>query len=172
MKKLASILFLFLLLLLSSCSILEKDFREVKELLATPVCVSGVIEQETTITFKIYVYETETLFTFNDPETLRPLSVKKNTDGYFAQYDGIATKIDHGSIMAVDALDSAVKTIRMSETCGQQIRDDQNVLLFSIDGLTVLVYYDNEAKQITKIISEANGQSFTYEILSVNTIQT
>lgn len=173
MKRIALILLTFVILMsFCSCFSTQNDFNDVKTLLTHPVCISAVIEQETTIHFKAYVYENDTLFTFSEPETLRLLSVKKNADGYFAQYDGIETKIDSGSIMAVDSLELAIKAIGASETCGQQVEDGQNVLLFSLDGITVLVYYDNKNNQITKIISEANGQPFSYQILSVETIQT
>lgn len=136
-----------------------------------PVCVSAVVEQEAKIEFKIYHYESETLFNFNSPETLCPLSVKKNSGGYFAQYDGIETKVNSGAVLAVDLLDNALKTINSSESCSQHTEDGQNVLLFSIDGNNVLVYYDSETGVISKIISESGRQSFTYRILSVTQIK-
>ncbi|HAN21577.1 MAG: hypothetical protein A2Y15_01835 [Clostridiales bacterium GWF2_36_10] len=137
-----------------------------------PVKISAIIEQETSINFSIYIYETETLFTYSQPKTLSLLTVKKNNEGYLAQYDGIEIEIDNGSIMATDALDLAVDTIRTSESCERQVQNGLNVLLFSIDGNNVLVYYNNESKIIDKIISEVNGQLFTYEILSIESIQT
>lgn len=140
-------------------------------MLTYPVKVSAVIKDEISIRFKIYVYENETLFTFSEPSTLNLLTVKKNNDGYTAQYDGIETKIDSCSIMSADALDLAVETIRSSESYKHQQENGQNVLLFSIDGNNVLVYYNNETKTIDKIISEAYGQLFTYEISSVEKIQ-
>ncbi|PKM62476.1 MAG: hypothetical protein CVU97_05175 [Firmicutes bacterium HGW-Firmicutes-21] len=157
---------------LTSCSVLNSDLSDVKSMLAYPVRVSAIIEQETVIKFNANVFEDETIFTFNEPSTLSLLTVKKNNDGYFAQFDGIETKIDHSGITAADALDIALETIRASETCEKQNDDGQNVLLFSIDGNNVLVYYDSEKGIINKIKSEAYGQLFSYEIMSVESINT
>ena len=173
MRRIAvsALVFIFLFLF-CSCFPNQTDFNDVKNMLKYPVCISAEVEQETTVRFKLNAYEEETLFTFTEPETLRLLSVKKNKDGYLAQYDGIESKLDSCSVLAVDSLSLALNAITMSETCSRQIKNDQNVLLFSIDGVTVLVYYDVEQKIITKIIAEANGQLFSYRILSVSTIQT
>lgn len=173
MKRKTFLLIICILALsFSSCNITGSDYKNVKEILGCPICVSAVIEQKSPVSFKLYIYENETMFTFSEPQTLNLLTVKKNNDGYIAQYDGIETKITQNSILAADALDIALDTIRSSEKHSQQDDNGQNVLLFSIDGNNVLVYYDSKLNKIEKIISEACGQLFTYTILSVESIQT
>ncbi len=171
-KAILSILILLLLFCFSTCSLIEKDIDSVRRLLSYPVCVSAVIEREPAVRFKLYVYENETMFTFTEPSILCPFTVKKNNEGYYAQYDGIETEIDRIGVMAADALDIALETVRSSTECEQQSQSGQNVLLFSIDGNNVLVYYNKDNGVIDKIISEAYGQLFSYEILSVESIQT
>jgi hypothetical protein len=170
MKRAA--LFLLLAVILTSCSYMGNSVKDVKEILNYPVCINASTEQETPIEFKIYVYENETLFTFTSPKTLSLMSVKKNSEGYKAKYDGLETTIDRSGILAADALDIAVDTVKTCEDCVQKTENGQNVLLFSIDGNKVLVYYNKDSKKIEKIISEASGQLFTYKILSVERITT
>ena len=165
-------LFLLLAVILSSCSLIGNNVKDVKDILNYPVCISASIEQEAPFEFKIYVYENETLFTFTSPKTLSPLTVKKDSAGYSAKYDGLETTIDRSGILAADALDTALDTIRACEEPVQKTENGEDVLLFSIDGNKVLVYYNKESKQITKIISEAAEQLFTYKILSVEKINT
>lgn len=171
MRRAALFLLLFAVLL-SSCSYIGNSIKDVKELLNYPVCISASTEQEIPFEFKIYVYENETLFTFTKPKTLSPLTVKKNSEGYTAKYDGLETAIDRNGILAADALDTAIDTIRTCEECVQKTENGEDVLLFSIDGNKVLVYYNKDSKSISKIISEASEQLFTYKILSVERINT
>lgn len=165
-------LFLLFAILFSSCSYIGNSEKDVREMLNYPVCISASTEQEVPFEFKIYVYENETLFTFTSPKTLSPLSVTKSSDGYKAKYDGLETTIDRSAVLAADALDLAVRTVKTSSECVQKTEDGEDVLLFSIDGIKVLVYYNKDSKTISKIISEASEQLFTYKILSVERINT
>lgn len=163
---------IFINLIGSSCSLVSNDFENIKSAISFPVCINAEIERDTIINFKLYIYENETLFTFTEPKTLRLLNVKKNDLGYSAQYDGIETEIRQNSILAIDALDIAHNTITTSTDCEQKTENGQNVLLFSIDGNNVLVYYNKKTNTIEKIISEAARQVFEYKILSVEKIGT
>ncbi len=172
MRRAALFLLLIAAVLLSSCSYIGDSVKDVKELLNYPVCISASTEQEVPFEFKIYVYENESLFTFTNPKTLNPLTVTKNGEGYSAKYDGLETTIDKSGILAADALDTAIDTIRTCEECVQKTENGEDVLLFSIDENKVLVYYNKDSKSISKIISEASEQLFTYKILSVERINT
>jgi len=165
-------LFLLFAILLSSCAFIGNSEKNVRDMLSYPVCISASTEQEIPFEFKIYVYENETLFTFTSPKTLSPLSVTKNSDGYKAKYDGLETAIDRSAVLTADALDLAVRAVKVSPECVQKTEDGEDVLLFSIDGIKVLVYYNKDLKTISKIISEASDQLFTYQILSVERINT
>jgi hypothetical protein len=174
MRRAALFLLLVLSLsfILSSCSLVGNSVNDVKEILSYPVCISAKTEQDTPFEFKIYIYENETLFTFTSPKILSPLTVQKSSEGYKAKYDGLETTIDRSGILAADALDTAIDTVKACEECVQKTENGEDVLLFSIDGNKVLVYYNKDSKQITKIISEAAEQLFTYKILSVEKINT
>lgn len=165
-KKLLLIIFAIAVTLTCACT----HEPEPKELFALPLTLNASLLPNGS-EFKAVIYPDKCDVSFEGSHslsgTLLHLTDEKNTaeiEGYFER------EVKKGTFPAQEAL---FKAVRLLANCNQNGEKSENRTKYSIDEMTIMVYYDNDTEKVTHIETEENGRRFLFAVssLTVNEAQ-
>ena len=157
MKKLLSIVFLITVILLTSC---QARF-DPKEALAMPLKITAHLEGSNAL-FTTEIYEGSCDIFFDESHSLFGTELHLRDDGNTAKAGDFSREVKKGTFPAQEALTKAIKKLNESDIAGVKA---ENGTKYTIDEMTIIVYYNEDTKQITSIETEENERRFNFIIV-------
>ncbi len=156
MKK-GFFVFIFVFCLLTSCS---SDF-DPKEELSLPLKISAKLEGSDVI-FTAEISENGSNVTFDEAHSLSGTELHFSEDGNLAKSGDFEKSVKDGTFPAQETLIRAIKAINETEAKGIDIENGKK---YTIDEMTIMVYYDKDTKHLTGIGTEESGRRFDFVIV-------
>jgi len=113
--------------------------------------------------FTATIHPSECSIVFDSEHSLAGTSLYFSPEGNKATSGGFTRSIKEGSFPAQEALIKAVRAVCNSKISG--VETDYGIK-YTIDEMTIMVYYDKDTGLINGIGTEENGRHFKFKILS------
>lgn len=160
MKKFLLVFAIISIFIFSGCS---ENIQE-KPKINLPISLTVKLSQ-TDIQFQAQITETEYIITFDENHPLFGTELRFNQDGKGkATIGDFSREIELYVFPAQKALLKAIKHIYQNPDSGTKT---EKGYMYTIDEMTIMVYYDKDFDAIIGIGTEENGRTFDFEILSV-----
>lgn len=157
MKKALIALFLIVLLTLTACG---DSFNPQREL-ALPLRITAHLEGSDAL-FTASVYEDGCDVVFDESHSLAGTELHFRNTGNTAHAGDFTRDVKNGTFPAQESLFKALTLLNRDELLGQPI---ENGTKYTIDEMTIMVYYNKDTKQLTGIGTEENGRRFDFVIV-------
>ncbi len=157
MKKAVFSSFLIIVILLTACS----QRFEPKEELAMPLRLTARLEGSDAL-FTADIYEGGCDIIFNESHVLAGTELHLRETGNTAKAGNFTRDVKKGTFPAQEALCKAINALDKNDVSGTPI---ENGMKYAIDEMTIIVYYNDDTKQLTGIGTEENGRRFDFIIV-------
>lgn len=155
-KYLFALVFVFCLLI-SSCS---KEFDPKSEL-TLPLKITAKLEGSEVL-FTAEISESASSVTFDESHSLSGTELYFSENINTARSGDFEKNVKSGTFPAQEAFIKAIRGLSDSDTKGTAIENGKK---YTIDEMTVMVYYDRDTKLLTGIGTEENGRRFDFIIV-------
>lgn len=155
--------FLFIILIifsLSSCQNNQEPEKNITLPLTMTVNLSG-----SNSSFTAELTETESRITFDQSHPLYGTEILLGETENTVSAGDFKRTVKKGIFPAQEAFVKAIKTISSQENSGVKT---ENGAKYTIDEMTIMVYYDKDTKQIIGIGTEESGKRFEFNITAVD----
>lgn len=159
MKKILIYLLVFAFLLLASCT----SSREPRELFSESMTITARLNGSTA-TFCAYFSAEGCDIVFDKDHILFGTSLHFGKDKSTATVYDFTREIKKGCFPAHEMLIKAVKLLASTEENGVWC---ENGVKYTIDEMTIMVYYEKDAGAVTGIETEENGRRFGFTVVSL-----
>ena len=158
MKKTIVVLVISISLILMACA----GKSEPKDMIKLPMRITAQLEGSDAV-FTADVFEDGCDITFDSGHSLAGTELHFGKDGNTATCGGFTRSVKSGTFPAQEALIKALRGLSATELSGVPI---ENGVKYTIDEMTIMVYYDKDTELINGIGTEENGRHFKFKILS------
>ncbi len=137
---------------------------EPKDLLTIPISITATLDGNNA-KFTVDIFENGSDIIFGEEHALSGTEIHFRTDGNTATVGDIFTRdIKNGTFPAQEALIKAVRLLSSTDITGIE---EESRTRYTIDEMTILVYYDKKTDSITRIETEEGGRRFEFSIVSL-----
>ena len=157
MKRFICVFIIIFVLMLSSCSQGSDPVDE----LSIPLKITAKLDGSDVI-FTTAITEQESNVTFDESHSLSGTELHFSEDGNTAKSGDFQKQVKNGTFPAQEAF---IKAIRLLNGKDVLPTDIENGKKYTIDEMTIMVYYDKDTKQLTGIGTEENGRRFDFIIV-------
>lgn len=160
MKKYVFAIFIVLALVFSACG----QTAEPREKFGIPMKITARLEGSDG-DFTADIFENGCDITFDEGHALAGTSLCFREEGNTASVGDIFTReVKKGTFPAQEAFIKAVRLLAESEAAGEKT---ENGAKYTIDEMTIMVYYDKDTDRVTHIGTEENGRKFEFTVTSL-----
>ncbi len=159
MKKLSAFLLILLAFLLCACS----TPAEPKDTVRLPIRVTAKLNGSDAV-FTADIFENGCDITFDSNHPLAGTELKLREDGNTATHGDFNRSVANGIFPAQEALVKAIRALDGTDISGTET---ENGIKYTIDEMTIMVYYDKSAKLITGIETEEDGRRFGFTVVGL-----
>ncbi len=159
MKKILAFLLITLTFFLYACS----TPVEPKDTVRLPVRVTAKLNGSDAV-FTADIFENGCDITFDSNHPLAGTELKLRDDGNTATHGDFKRSVANGIFPAQEALVKAIRALDGTEITGTET---ENGIKYTIDEMTIMVYYDKSAKLITGIETEEDGRRFGFTVVGL-----
>ena len=159
MKRFLVVLLILLTLPLYACS----TPVEPKDTLRLPLKITAKLNGSDAV-FTADIFENGCDITFDSNHPLAGTELKLREEGNTATHGDFKRSVDNGIFPAQETLVKAVRMLESTEISGTET---ENGTKYTIDEMTIMVYYDKSAKLITGIETEKDGRRFDFTVVGL-----
>ncbi len=158
MKKLFAVV--LTIILLCGCNTKPKNTETFNLPIQAIACLEG-----SDAFFTVTVWENESTIVFDPKHALAGTELYFSPEGNKATIGEFTREIKSGSFPAQEALIKALKALCQSSAKATETDYGEK---YTIDEMTVMVYYNKDTESINGIGTEENGRYFKFNILSLS----
>lgn len=159
MKKVITVLLFFPILFLYACS----SPVEPKDTIAIPIKVTAKLGG-TDAVFTADIFELGCDITFDSSHPLAGTKLELREYGNTATNGDFKRSVVEGIFPAQESLVKAIRALAETDISGIET---ENGVKYTIDEMTIMVYYDKSAKLITGIETEKDGRRFDFTVVGL-----
>lgn len=159
MKKAAAVFVIFISIILIACS----GNRDPKDMIKLPMRITARLEGSDAV-FTADVFEDGCDVSFADGHTLSGTTLHFGSDGNTATCGGFTRAVKSGTFPAQEALIKALRGLNSTELAGVPI---ENGAKYTIDEMTIMVYYNKDSELLTAIRTEESGRRFNFTVVGL-----
>ncbi len=159
MKKAVFLIVTAISLVLSACA----QETEPKDMLKLPMRITARLEGSDAV-FTADIFEDGCDITFDSSHSLAGTELHFRPDGSTATCGGFTRAIKNGTFPAQEALIKALRALNSTEFSGAPT---ENGTKYTIDEMTIMVYYNKDTELLTGIRTEESGRRFDFTVVGL-----
>ena len=157
MKKVALLMTIFGLFALFSCN----QSSEPKRMISLPMRITAKLDGSDAL-FTADIFENGCDITFDERHTLAGTELHFREEENTATCGGFTRTVKSGIFPAQEAFIKALRAIDSAEDSGTFT---ENGIKYTIDEMTIIVYYDKDSEILTGIRTEESGRRYDFTVV-------
>ncbi len=159
MKKILAVSLIFIIICLYSCT----APAEPKDTISIPLKVTAKLNSSDAV-FTADIFENGCDISFDPKHPLAGTELRLREEGNTATIGDFSRSVEEGIFPAQEALVKAFRALEKTDISGI---DTENGIKYTIDEMTIMVYYDKSAELITGIETEEGGRRFNFTVVGL-----
>ena len=164
MKRFAVLIFLFAVLF-SGCDVKV----DVKDVFKLPIKITATLEGNEGV-FISEILSEQSIVTFEESHVLSGTTLVFTEDGNTATVSDVFTRSIKDGTFPVQ--ETFIKAIRLLSSTESDVIYENGRIRYTIDEMTILVYYDENNDSVTRIETEEGTRRFVFIIASIESYDT